>query len=83
VWGVVHGILDSTVKAVVSTLVEPPARALAFGWLSVVRGLGLLVAGAALGAAYDHGVGLTMGLIVAVNLAAFVALARVVRATNA
>src|SRR5665811_1735156 len=40
VWGVVNGVLDSTVKAVVTELVAPAARSIAFGWLAFVRGLG-------------------------------------------
>ena len=80
VWGMVSGILDSTVKAAVTELVPLPSRALAFGWLSLVRGLGLLVAGGLLGVAYDHSVTLTMTLIVVANVLALVGLARVVLA---
>lgn len=85
VWGVVNGILDSTVKAAVTALVEPSSRALAFGWLSLMRGLGLLLAGGILGAAYDHSVALAVGVIIVANLVAFVGLTRVVlvpRATS-
>ena len=45
VWGVVNGVLDSTVKAVVTELVEPAGRSIAFGWLALARGLGLLAGG--------------------------------------
>jgi lipoprotein signal peptidase len=45
VWGVVNGILDSVVKAAITQLVGPGARATAFGWLALVRGVGLLLAG--------------------------------------
>jgi len=31
IWGVVNGVLDSTVKAVVTELVEPAGRSIAFG----------------------------------------------------
>ena len=78
VWGVVNGVLDSTVKAAVTTMVASKSRALAFGWLSLSRGLGLLLAGGLLGAAYDRSVGLTVGLILVANLVALVGLARVV-----
>ena len=78
VWGVVNGVLDSTVKAVVTELVAPVARAVAFGWLAFVRGLGLLAAGAALGLAYDHSITLVVLLILGANAVAMVALARVV-----
>ena len=79
VWGVVNGVLDSTVKAVVTTLVVPASRALAFGWLSLVRGLGLLVAGGVLGAAYERDVNLAVALVIAANALALVGLARVLR----
>ncbi|MEP6599569.1 MAG: MFS transporter [Actinomycetota bacterium] len=74
VWGVVNGVLDSTVKAVVTELVDTRARAPAFGWLAFVRGLGLLLGGAALGIAYDHSSILTIGIILAANMVAFIAL---------
>ena len=74
IWGVVNGVLDSTVKAVVTDLVDREARATAFGWLALVRGLGLLVAGAGLGVAYDHGVALTVALIVTTNVIALAGL---------
>jgi MFS family permease len=77
VWGVVNGVLDSTVKAVVTELVLPARRAVAFGWLALVRGLGLLVAGGVLGAVYDQGRGLAMVLVVVVNVLAFAGLAAV------
>ena len=75
VWGVVNGVLDSTAKAVVTELVVPAARAVAFGWLAFVRGLGLLVAGAALGLAYDQSIALVIGLILGANTLALTALA--------
>jgi predicted MFS family arabinose efflux permease len=79
VWGLVHGILDSTVKAVVTELVPTGSRALAFGWLAFVRGMGLLVAGAVLGAAYDAGLGVLVPLVVGANTVAFVNLGVVLR----
>jgi len=78
VWGVVNGVLDSTVKAVVTELVAPAARSIAFGWLAFVRGLGLLVAGAALGLAYDQSITLVVWLILGANAVALAGLARVV-----
>jgi MFS family permease len=74
IWGVVNGVLDSTVKAVVTELVDRDARPSAFGWLALVRGVGLLVAGAVLGVAYDHSVTLTITLIVAANAVALAGL---------
>jgi MFS family permease len=61
IWGVVNGVLDSTAKAVVTELVAPAARSVAFGWLALARGLGLLVAGVGLGVAYDRGTALCSG----------------------
>jgi hypothetical protein len=80
IWGLVNGILDSTVKAAVTALVSPVARALAFGWLSLMRGLGLLVAGGVLGFAYDRSTGLAMKIVLAANALALVGLARVLTA---
>jgi len=77
IWGVVNGVLDSTVKAVVSELVPSTSRAPAFGWLALVRGLGLLVAGAALGVAYEQSPAWAIGLIVGINAIALVGLATI------
>ena len=74
VWGLVNGVLDSTVKAVVAELVTGDARASAFGWLAFVRGVGLLVAGAVLGVAYDQSVSLAVTLIVVANVLALAGL---------
>ncbi len=78
VWGVVNGVLDSTVKAVVTGLVAPAGRSMAFGWLALVRGLGLLVAGAVLGLAYDQSITFAVWLILGFNAVALSALAWVV-----
>jgi len=78
VWGLVNGILDSTVKAVVTELVEPAARSIAFGWLALARGLGLLFAGVVLGLAYDQSIALLVWLILGANVVSLAALARVV-----
>jgi MFS family permease len=78
VWGVVNGVLDSTVKAVVTELVAPAARAMAFGWLAFARGVGLLMAGAALGLAYDQSITLVVWLILAINALGLSALTSVV-----
>jgi MFS family permease len=79
IWGVVNGVLDSTVKAVVTELVPSRTRAIAFGWLAFVRGAGLLVAGGLLGAAYDQGIAYVVTLVVAANTAALIGLAVVLR----
>jgi predicted MFS family arabinose efflux permease len=79
IWGVVNGVLDSTIKAVVTRLVPPGTRATAFGWLALVRGVGLLVAGGILGLAYDHSITLAIWLIVAANAVALTGLWSVLR----
>jgi MFS family permease len=79
IWGVVNGVLDSTVKAVVTELVPSSSRAVAFGWLAFVRGAGLLIAGGLLGAAYDQSTSLAVGLVLAANLLALGGLAGILR----
>lgn len=79
VWGIVNGVLDSTVKAIVTELVPADTRAIAFGWLALLRGLALLVAGALLGAAYDVSPTVAIGVILAANAVSLVGLATVLR----
>lgn len=54
-------------------------RAIAFGWLALLRGVALLVAGGLLGAVYDVSPGYTMALIVVANIAAVAGLVPVLR----
>ena len=82
IWGVVNGVLDSTVKAVVTKIVPSGSRASAFGWLALVRGLGLLIAGGALGLAYDHSPQTAMLVIVTANVLGLAGLARTLRKIN-
>jgi MFS family permease len=77
IWGMVNGVLDSTVKAVVTELVEPAGRSIAFGWLALARGCGLLLSGVLLGVAYDQSITLVVVLVVGVNAVALAALSRV------
>ena len=77
IWGAVNGVLDSTVKAVVTQLVQPAGRSIAFGWLASARGLGLLVSGVVLGVAYDQSITLVVWLILGINAVALTVLARV------
>lgn len=79
IWGIVNGVLDSTVKAVVTELVPGGSRAIAFGWLSFVRGVGLLVSGGLLGLAYDAGTGWVVGVVLGANAASLLGLLRVLR----
>ncbi|WP_423183950.1 MFS transporter [Arthrobacter sp. NyZ413] len=79
IWGIVNGVLDSTVKAVVTELVPSHSRPVAFGWLALVRGLGLLAAGGILGAAYSISPAAAIIVILAANALAFASLALVLR----
>jgi MFS family permease len=79
IWGIVNGVLDSTVKAVVSEIVPSTSRAQGFGWLALVRGVGLLIAGAALGLAYEHSPSTAIGLIIGINVVALVGLIGILR----
>ena len=79
IWGIVNGVLDSTVKAVVTELVPSHSRPVAFGWLALVRGLGLLAAGGILGAAYSISPAAAIIVILAANALAFASLAIVLR----
>ncbi|MCW2755672.1 MAG: Major Facilitator Superfamily transporter [Marmoricola sp.] len=79
VWGVVNGVLDSTVKAVVTELVPSASRAVAFGWLAFVRGAALLVAGGLLGFSYDRSSDLAIAVVLIANAIALVALFLVLR----
>ncbi|WP_220347232.1 MFS transporter [Microbacterium bovistercoris] len=82
IWGVVNGVMDSTVKAVVTELVPSSTRPVAFGWLAFARGAGLLIAGGVLGAVYDVGSGWTIVAIVAANIAGFAGLLLTLRRTR-
>jgi len=75
IWGAVNGVLDSTVKAVVTQFVVPARRSIAFGWLAFARGLGLLLSGVILGVAYDRSITLVIWLILGINAVAAMVLA--------
>jgi len=79
VWGIVNGVLDSTVKSVVTELVPANTRAVAFGWLALLRGVALLIAGGLLGAVYDISPTYTMALIVVANVIALAGLVPILR----
>jgi len=74
IWGVVNGVLDSTVKAVVAELVPPGSRPPAFGWLAFVRGAGLLIAGGILGFAYDVSMAAVITTVLVANAIGLVVL---------
>lgn len=79
VWGIVNGTLDSTVKAVVTELVPSASRAIAFGWLAFLRGVGLLIAGAVLGFAYDQGTTIVIITTLTANAVGLIGLILVIR----
>lgn len=79
VWGIVNGVLDSTVKSVVTELVPVHTRAVAFGWLALLRGIALLIAGGLLGAVYDISPTYTIALIVVANVVALIGLVPILR----
>ena len=74
IWGVVNGVLDSTVKAVVAELVPTRSRPPAFGWLALVRGAGLLIAGGILGFAYDVSMTAVIATVLVANALGLVVL---------
>ncbi|GAA5209422.1 MFS transporter [Microbacterium kyungheense] len=79
IWGVVNGVLDSTVKAVVTELVPTGSRPPAFGWLAFVRGAGLLIAGGILGYVYDISMTAVIATVLAANAVGFTVLVLALR----
>ena len=73
----IRSVHRQALDPVVTELVVPASRSIAFGWLALVRGFGLLAAGAALGLAYDQSMTLAIWLILAVNAVALIALVAV------
>ena len=66
-------------KSVVTELVPANTRAVAFGWLALLRGVALLIAGGLLGAVYDISPAYTMALIVVANVIALAGLVPILR----
>ena len=83
VWGVVNGILDSTAKAVVAELVPSRARAVAFGWLALLRGAGMLLAGAVLGIAYDVSIAVVVVAVLVASAVSLIGLGALLRRLRA
>lgn len=79
IWGAVAGVMDSTMKAVVTELVPQARRAIGFGWLALVRGGGLLLSGSLLGLAYDINRASVIVIVLVANAIAIVGLARILR----
>ncbi|MEU1973680.1 MFS transporter [Microbacterium sp. NPDC019599] len=78
VWGAATGVQDSTVKALVADLVPGRRRGSAYGWFAVFQGVGALLGAVVAGALYAN-VPLLMGLVAALQVAAIVVLAIVLR----
>lgn len=78
-WGAAAGVQDSTVKAYVADLVPGRRRATAYGVLAAVQGVGALLGGALAGALVVHHVAALAAGIAALQVAAFVLLAVVLR----
>jgi MFS family permease len=76
VWGLAHGIQDSTVKAVVADLVDAPRRATAYGVFAGIQGLLAIVGGAGAGWLYDRSL---TALVVVVAVSQVAALALLLR----
>jgi len=81
-WGAVLGVQESTLRAAAGDLSEASARATAYGTFNAVYGIGLMIGGAALGALYDLSIAGLVALIVAAQVAAAVALRRVLVAVG-
>ncbi len=76
VWGLAHGVQDSTVKALVADLVAAPRRATAYGVFAGVQGGFAVVGGVVAGWLYGRSV---PALVVVVALSQVVALVLLVR----
>ncbi|MGD9621293.1 MAG: MFS transporter [Mycolicibacterium sp.] len=79
VWGAAVGIQESTLRAVVADLVEPPRRATAYGVYAAVIGTAAAVGGALTGLLYSYSVPLLIAVVIGVQLAALAGLSLVRR----
>jgi len=79
VWGLATGILDSTVKALVSDIVPRGQLATAYGWFATFQGLAALAGGAAAGALYARHLGVLVGLVLLLQILSLALLARTLR----
>ncbi len=69
-WGVTLGASESTIRAAVARIVPANARGTAYGTFNAIYGTALFLGGLALGAAYDRGPSIAVGLSVALEVAA-------------
>ncbi|GAA2034513.1 MFS transporter [Agromyces tropicus] len=78
IWGLATGVQDSTVKALVADLVPAGQRGSAYGWFAVFQGVGALAGATVAGVLYAQ-LPVLVGLVVALQVAAAVLLAVVLR----
>lgn len=75
VWGIAHGVQDSTIKAAVADLVPAQRRATAYGVFAGIQGALAIIGGAGAGWLYDRSL---PALVVAVVISQLLALALLV-----
>ena len=82
VWGVALGVHESTMRAAVGDLVAPERRGAGYGTFTAVYGLAWLAGSATIGALYDVSVTAATVFVVAIQLAAMVAYAVLLRVVS-
>jgi MFS family permease len=75
-WGLVSGLLDSTVKARVAELVPHGRRATAYGWFAAVQGVAAIAGGGLSGALAAHHLPVLVAVVAVLQAAALVLIAR-------
>ena len=79
VWGLAYGVQDSTVKALVAEVVEPPRRATAYGVFAGVQGAFAVVGGVVAGWLYEVSLGWLVAVVAVTQAVALLLLVRTVR----
>lgn len=82
VWGAAVGIQESTLRAVVADLVDPPRRATAYGVFAAVIGGAAAAGGALTGLLYSRSVTVLVVVVIAIQFAAIALLPLVRRAAD-
>lgn len=77
-WGAASGLQDSTIKAVVATLVTPDRRATAYGVFAAAQGIAAAIGGAVVGGLYDVSLPALIAVVAAAQVGALVLLLRTV-----
>lgn len=81
-WGVANGVQDSSVKALVVSLVPRSALGTGFGVFAAYQGTAALLGGVAAGALYEQHRGWLIALVVAAQVLAYWPLTRALRAAS-